>query len=74
MIYFDNAATTLQKPEAVAQAVVRALCAVGNPGRGVHDGALDAARIVYETRCALAELFHAESRSGSPSRPIRRWP
>jgi len=60
MIYLDNAATTMQKPDAVVQAVTRALCALGNPGRSVHNGALDASRIVYETRCALAELFHAE--------------
>lgn len=60
MIYLDNAATTMKKPDAVVQAVTRALCSLGNPGRGVHDGALDASRIVYETRCALAELFHAD--------------
>lgn len=60
MIYFDNAATTIHKPEAVVRAVADAMCAAGNPGRGVHAGAMDASRIVYETRCALAELFHAE--------------
>lgn len=59
MIYLDNAATTMKKPDAVVQAVTRALCSLGNPGRGVHDGAMDASRIVYEARCALAELFHA---------------
>lgn len=61
MIYLDNAATTMKKPEAVVQAVAGALCAIGNPGRGVHDGALDASRIVYEARCAMAELLRAES-------------
>lgn len=61
MIYFDNAATSLQKPDVVARAVAEALCSAGNPGRGGHDGALDAARLVYETRCALAELLHAQS-------------
>ena len=61
MIYFDNAATSLKKPDAVARAVAEALCSAGNPGRGGHDGALDAARLVYEARCALAELLHAES-------------
>ena len=60
MIYFDNAATTLRKPPEVAQAMIRALEALGNPGRGVHAGALDAARTVYSARCALAELFHAQ--------------
>ena len=61
MIYFDNAATSLRKPDVVARAVAEALCSAGNPGRGIHEGALDASRLVYETRCALAELLHAES-------------
>lgn len=63
MIYFDNAATTLIKPPAVAHAVVRAMGALGNPGRGVHAGALDASRTVYEARSNLAKLFHAENPS-----------
>ena len=46
MIYFDNAATTLLKPEAVIQAVNHALTAYGNPGRGVHEAALEASRAV----------------------------
>lgn len=60
MIYFDNAATTMRKPEAVVQAVTQALCHLGNPGRGVHDAALDASRIIFDTRRLLAELFGAE--------------
>lgn len=61
MIYFDNAATTLQKPACVVQAVTQAMCSLGNSGRGVHSGALSASRIIYDTRAALAELFGAES-------------
>ena len=61
MIYFDNAATTMRKPDCVAQAVTEALCSLGNSGRGVHSGALSASRIIYDTRVALAELFGAES-------------
>ena len=61
MIYFDNAATTLRKPPCVAQAVAEALCSMGNSGRGVHEGALSASRIIYNTRAALAQLFGAES-------------
>ena len=61
MIYFDNAATTLQKPACVVQAVTEALCSLGNSGRGVHSGALSASRIIYDTRAALAQLFGAES-------------
>ena len=61
MIYFDNAATSMRKPPCVAQAVTEAMCALGNSGRGVHSGALSAARIIYDTRAALAQLFGAES-------------
>ena len=61
MIYFDNAATTLKKPEEVICAIVKALQNMGNAGRGVHDAALDASRVIYETRTRLADFFHAES-------------
>ena len=61
MIYFDNAATTMVKPDCVIKAVTDALCSLGNSGRGVHDGALHASRTIYEARAALAELFGAES-------------
>lgn len=61
MIYFDNAATTMRKPDCVIEAVSQAMCSLGNSGRGVHDGALSASRIIYDTRMALAQLFGAES-------------
>lgn len=61
MIYLDNAATTMRKPEAVIQAVTDALCTMGNAGRGGHDASLDASRIIYDTRERLAQFFHAES-------------
>ena len=61
MIYFDNAATTLHKPQCVVQAVTEAMCSLGNSGRGVHSGALSASRVIYDTRVALAQLFGAES-------------
>lgn len=61
MIYFDNAATTMRKPDCVVQAVTEAMCSLGNSGRGVHNSALSASRIIYDTRIALAQLFGAES-------------
>lgn len=57
MIYLDNAATTLRKPQCVVDAVVTAMSSMGNAARGAHSGALSASRMVYETRCKLAELF-----------------
>ena len=41
--------------------MLEALQTAGNPGRGAHEPTLHAARLVYEAREALAELFHAES-------------
>ena len=61
MIYLDNAATTLQKPSCVGQAMLDALEHASNPGRGAHEPTLHAARIVYHARETLATLFHAES-------------
>ena len=61
MIYFDNAATTLRKPDCVVKAVTEAMCSLGNSGRSIHDGALSASRVIYNTRAALAQLFHGES-------------
>ena len=61
MIYFDNAATTLQKPDCVIQAVSEAMCSLGNSGRSVHGGALSASRTIYDARMVLARLFGAES-------------
>lgn len=60
MIYFDNAATTRVKPPQVIEAVVQAMKTMGNSGRGVHDASLDASRVIFDTRCRLAEFFGAE--------------
>ncbi|MCH3915321.1 MAG: aminotransferase class V-fold PLP-dependent enzyme [Acidaminococcaceae bacterium] len=57
MIYLDNAATTRPKPQEVIQAVVDAMQNFGNSGRGSHDEALTAARMIYDTRNSIAKLF-----------------
>lgn len=57
MIYLDNAATTLRKPQQVIDAVVNAMASMGNAARGTHGEALQAARTIYETRAKLAALF-----------------
>lgn len=61
MIYFDNAATALQKPPQVAKAVAEAMCSLGNAGRGGHEATLGAARVIFDTRRILADFFHAEN-------------
>ncbi len=60
MIYMDNAATTLKKPDEVIDAVVNAMKNLGNAGRGVTEASLDAARTIYDAREKLADFFHAE--------------
>jgi cysteine desulfurase/selenocysteine lyase len=60
MIYLDNAATSWPKPPGVAEAMVHYLDRVGaNPGRSGHRLSVDAARIVYDVREAVASLLHA---------------
>lgn len=57
--YFDNAATSWPKPESVYKAPeiqMRQLC--GNPGRSGHTRTLDADRLIYKTREAVAGLFN----------------
>jgi cysteine desulfurase family protein len=58
LIYFDNAATAGQRDEAVSRAMVDALYeAAANPGRSAHRLSLEAARIVEDTRSAVAAMF-----------------
>lgn len=61
MIYMDNAATTMRKPDEVIEAVVRAMNSMGNAGRGAHSASLSASRVIYNTRESLARFFGAES-------------
>lgn len=57
-VYLDNAATSYPKPEQVYQAVLHAMRDVGaSPGRGGYRRSLDASRIVFQTREAVARLF-----------------
>ena len=58
MIYFDNAATTMLKPPAVAQAVANAINTFGGVGRGAHDAALSADLQVFRARASIAKLFN----------------
>ena len=61
MIYLDNAATTFPKPTTVYQNVMMAMKKYGaNPGRGSHAMAIEGAKVIYETRELLAELFNLD--------------
>lgn len=57
MIYLDNAATTMHKPQTVIDAVTQAMCSLGNAGRGATSGALDAARTIHGCRAKLARFL-----------------
>jgi cysteine desulfurase/selenocysteine lyase len=58
VIYLDNAATSWPKPPPVAAAMTRFLDEVGaNPGRSGHRLSIEAARVVYRAREAVAGLL-----------------
>lgn len=56
-IYFDNGATTWQKPRSVALEMERAMRECANPGRGSHKPARNAAERVFDARAAISEMF-----------------
>ena len=66
MIYFDNAATTVIKPEKVLKETVGSIKNHGNPGRGGYSLSLNAAQKIFNTRLSVAGMFG----SNSPERVI----
>ena len=63
MIYLDNAATTLKKPDQVIDAVVNAMRTQGNASRGAHNATLSASRVVYDARVKIANIFNFDKAS-----------
>ncbi len=57
MIYLDSAATTLQKPPAVARAVFQAIGSLASVGRGGHGPGMRAAEAVFQCRQLAARIF-----------------
>lgn len=63
-LYLDNAATSFPKPETVHKAVDHAMRVTGaNPGRGGHRMAVEASRLVFDAREAVAAFFGADDSS-----------
>ncbi len=60
MIYLDSAATTMQKPAAVATASAWAIGHLASPGRGGHWPAMAAAEKAFACREEAARLFHVK--------------
>ncbi|MFA5323637.1 MAG: aminotransferase class V-fold PLP-dependent enzyme, partial [Smithella sp.] len=59
IIYFDNAATSWPKPPEVNAAMQKYMRKIGaNPGRSGHRLSVEAARIIYDAREKLAQLFN----------------
>jgi len=59
IIYFDNAATSWPKPPEVNKAIQKYLKKIGaNPGSSGHRLSVEAARVIYDTREKLAQLFN----------------
>ncbi|OHW61312.1 cysteine desulfurase SufS [Andreesenia angusta] len=62
MIYLDNAATTFPKPEEVYARVSEVMRFHGaNPGRSGHSMALEAGRIIYNSREVVAKFFNIKN-------------
>ena len=62
MIYFDNAATSKIKPEAVYDAVNYYLKEIGtSPGRGSYNLAIQASRMLYQSRKTVASFFDIDN-------------
>lgn len=58
MIYFDNAATTKNKPESVYDAAIFYLREIGvSPGRGSYGLGIEASRMLYQSRCLVGKYF-----------------
>lgn len=58
IIYLDHAATSWPKPPVVKEAMLRAMDIAGaNPGRGSHQMAVAASKVLFNTRRMIATLF-----------------
>lgn len=61
MIYLDNAATTLVKPDLVKERLIENFDKIGNPSRGFNEISLNTGRMVLATRIKLASLFNIKN-------------
>lgn len=62
IIYLDHAATSWPKPQAVMAAMMHHMQeSAANPGRGSHHMAVQASRILFNTRVNAAKLFNVRN-------------
>lgn len=58
IIYFDNAATSRNKPKCVLDAYMEYITEIGvSPGRGSYSLAIQASRMLYQSRKTVAKFF-----------------
>ncbi len=58
VIYFDNAATSFPKPEAVVEATINYMKnSGGNPGRSGHRLSIETGSVIFSARQSLADFF-----------------
>ena len=63
MIYLDNAATTIKKPDCVIKAIIGALESCGSYSRGVNSASINASKVISDTRDILSKLFNVSDPS-----------
>lgn len=62
VVYLDNAASSWPKPPAVIEAMNQCMLEyTANPGRGSHQMAVRASRVLFETRKNLGKLFKVKN-------------
>ena len=61
MIYFNNSSTTIKKPQPVYNAFVQASQNLSNMGRGASKLSIKSSEAAYESREAVARLFHIQN-------------
>ena len=63
MIYFDNSATSLIKPDSVKNAVYNAISNCGGSGRGAYEASLNSNRVLFNARKKISALFNCDNPS-----------
>lgn len=63
MIYLDNGATSLPKPDTVIRSMAWAAGHLASPGRGSSQASEQADELLYNLRLTAGELFHCDAQS-----------
>lgn len=61
MIYFDNAATTLIKPQAVYDSMQKLLTTCANAGRSGHAYSMKSSQVIFQARESICKLLNFDN-------------